>query len=419
MKLTKMVVDTNAHIANIKCSIALNGDISEASVSFDNLGYGIITAVKFYARGYNAFGNVLPVSGRDVFFLTVQDIHIGKHEHAQNLKIKLPSSDIRRLDLQECQIFFADGTSAAYNGPNVRTFDVYSFEQTGQEKNTLDALRDVVSPYIVNLPVDSNQGWICACGKYNKCNSAFCENCQTKKSQIFQIYDPAYVADVQKKHQQRIEKQREAEKAKEEEAAGKKRKRLLLSLVVIAILCGIAVLSMQKSAGTKDGVTEKVAAVTDNSEDDTWAISEESAVETAVAKAENNSGDYEEPRKTAKPSSQSSTFTNKYGTATTKCAHSGCNNYIASSGDTNCCTLHSNKCLKCGKYIDEDATYCMSCLTNAASGSSNKGSSSSSGSTYTDYDYDTGGYDMPKEDESFSEYVERVDPEMYDYLFGE
>ena len=27
-------------------------------------------------------------------------------------------------------------------------------------------------------------------------------------------------------------------------------------------------------------------------------------------------------------------FTNKYGTATTECAQSGCSNYIASSGDT-------------------------------------------------------------------------------------
>ena len=65
-------------------------------------------------------------------------------------------------------------------------------------------------------------------------------------------------------------------------------------------------------------------------------------------------------------SSSKSSFTNKYGTPTTKCAHSGCNNYIASSGDTNCCTTHSRKCAECGKYIDEDATYCMDCLEKAA-----------------------------------------------------
>ncbi len=68
-------------------------------------------------------------------------------------------------------------------------------------------------------------------------------------------------------------------------------------------------------------------------------------------------------KKTKEPVS----FTNKYGTSTTKCAHSGCSNYIASSGDTNCCTQHSNRCLECNGYIDEDALYCVDCIKNAVS----------------------------------------------------
>lgn len=65
-------------------------------------------------------------------------------------------------------------------------------------------------------------------------------------------------------------------------------------------------------------------------------------------------------------SSSSGSFTNKYGTPTTKCAHKGCNNYIASSGDTNCCTVHSRRCGECGKYIDEDALFCIDCLSKGA-----------------------------------------------------
>ncbi len=69
----------------------------------------------------------------------------------------------------------------------------------------------------------------------------------------------------------------------------------------------------------------------------------------------------------SKPSySSRSSFTNKFGTATTICNHSGCTNYIASSGDTNCCTKHSNRCLSCKCYIDEDAMFCISCLAKAA-----------------------------------------------------
>lgn len=59
-------------------------------------------------------------------------------------------------------------------------------------------------------------------------------------------------------------------------------------------------------------------------------------------------------------------FSNAYGTANTLCVVAGCDNYIASTGDTNCCVMHSNKCLECGKYIDGDAMYCISCLSKAA-----------------------------------------------------
>ncbi len=58
-------------------------------------------------------------------------------------------------------------------------------------------------------------------------------------------------------------------------------------------------------------------------------------------------------------------FSNKFGTPSTICAHSGCSAFIASSGDTNCCKIHSNRCGNCNCYIDEDAMYCMSCLEDA------------------------------------------------------
>ena len=59
-------------------------------------------------------------------------------------------------------------------------------------------------------------------------------------------------------------------------------------------------------------------------------------------------------------------FTNKYGTKTTVCAHPGCTDYIALSGDTNCCIAHSSKCYDCGCYIDEGGFLCVSCIATAA-----------------------------------------------------
>lgn len=63
--------------------------------------------------------------------------------------------------------------------------------------------------------------------------------------------------------------------------------------------------------------------------------------------------------------SSSAPFTNKTGTSTTKCAHAGCDNYIASSGDTYYCVTHSKKCGACGCYIDEDAMFCPDCIIDA------------------------------------------------------
>jgi len=91
-----------------------------------------------------------------------------------------------------------------------------------------------------------------------------------------------------------------------------------------------------------------------------------------------------------------SVFSNKYGTATTKCAISGCDNYIASSGDSNCCASHSNRCLNCNCYIDGDAMYCMSCLTASSTKSSSNttkpssSSNSNKSSSGCKYEYSNG-----------------------------
>ncbi len=64
-------------------------------------------------------------------------------------------------------------------------------------------------------------------------------------------------------------------------------------------------------------------------------------------------------------SSQDKSFTNKYGSPNTKCAVDGCTNKIVSSGDSNSCATHSQKCLSCRCYIDYDAMYCMQCIEDA------------------------------------------------------
>ena len=144
----------------------------------------------------------------------------------------------------------------------------------------------------------------------------------------------------------------------------------------VALILSLSMLLILAACGTGNGSssTPTTQASTTAAPTAAAAPAETKAVAATTAAAKTSSTG------TTK-SASTTTFTNKYGTATTKCAHSGCNNYIASSGDTNCCTLHSNKCLECGKYIDEDAMYCMSCLSKAAD-KAKTSSSKSSTSTY-------------------------------------
>lgn len=80
MKSVKKVIDINAHIENLKCQIESSAGGSLALISFDNLGFGTVTAIKFNAIGYNSFGDVIKINGNDRFFLIIQDISIGKNE---------------------------------------------------------------------------------------------------------------------------------------------------------------------------------------------------------------------------------------------------------------------------------------------------------------------------------------------------
>lgn len=62
---------------------------------------------------------------------------------------------------------------------------------------------------------------------------------------------------------------------------------------------------------------------------------------------------------------QAENFFNSFGDMSTKCAYPGCERMIVTSGDSNCCAVHSNRCTSCSKYIDGDAMYCMDCIRDA------------------------------------------------------
>ncbi len=88
MKGTTKSYDINAHIEDIKCEIVVENGSAIAVISFKNLGYGDITAIKFNAVGYNSFGDIVAIGNKEKFYLIIQDTTIKKNEVANNLKAK-------------------------------------------------------------------------------------------------------------------------------------------------------------------------------------------------------------------------------------------------------------------------------------------------------------------------------------------
>ncbi len=243
MKQEKIIIDVNAHITNIACTIGADGDASKALISFDNLGYGVITAVKFNARGFNSFGDVVQIGGKDRFFLIIQDISIEKNSTAKDLKAKLPNGDIRRLELEECQICYADGSVTSYVGKDDREFDVDVFDEYGTDKESVAAIRDIVSADAKYVPQDFEDGWLCSCGRWNTAERSDCSRCEVKKHTIFQITDADFITDLIAKHHKNEEDRQEKarQEAKEKEKATKSRNIKIGIGVIVGILLAILV----------------------------------------------------------------------------------------------------------------------------------------------------------------------------------
>jgi len=247
MKEVKKVFDINAHIVNINCEVSYDGNISKALISFDNLGYGIITAVKFDAKGYNSFGDVVQVNGKEKFFLIIQDITIERNSMAKDLIAKLPNIDMRKLDLEECQICFADGSVATYSRNDYREFNIKEYDVDGSDREVINAIRDKFGHKIKYQPKEVDCGWICACGRLNKSDTLECSNCTNTKTDIFLLMDEivikAIIEEHKKKEEERQERAKQEAVLKEKEA---KKRNIKIGIgiaiaIVFAIIIGNAV----------------------------------------------------------------------------------------------------------------------------------------------------------------------------------
>lgn len=253
MKTVTKNIDINAHITNIQYQIVSEEKVAKAIVSFDNLGFGVVSAVKLNAKGFNSFGDKVLIDGKEEFVLIIQDLHVEKNASVEGLEVELPNNDIRILNLDESQICYSEGFVLNYKGPDNRVFNIEQFETDGAEKEALDAIRNSICSKARSYPQECNDGWICSCERYNTQELNTCSNCGVDKTEIFKVVDPAYVADLVSSHKRneadRLERARKEEVAKNKAAKGKTIKLAvgIIAVLVVALFVGHAVLMSSRT----------------------------------------------------------------------------------------------------------------------------------------------------------------------------
>lgn len=232
--ITRKVIDINAHIEDLKYRIIVENGVSIANISFSNLGYGDITAIRFEAKGYNSFGDAVLINGNENFYLSIQSIMIKKNEKAENIRIELPSSIIARMDLKEFQINYASGAVITYAGENRFAYDLDEIINGDQ----LNALHRFYSGQAKYKAQEYSQGWVCSCGRFNQTEVEMCSLCNKSKTETLHIFADDNLNKLVEKyrniHNEEVQKQEEYIERKEKER--KKRNIIVAAILVVCII---------------------------------------------------------------------------------------------------------------------------------------------------------------------------------------
>lgn len=258
--LSKKQVDFNAHIDSLECNVIVEDNKPYGFVSFTNLGYGTLSAVKFIAMGYNSFGDEVLVNGKEYFFIILQDLNIQINTRYSDVKIKIPNDDIRRIDIREGQLVYADGTMTTYVGQDLQEYNIELLDNTNEhEAEVLDILHDYEASAIC-LPTELDIGWVCICGQLNKSSSDKCNKCAKERSATFSLCLPGELEKkIRKKNADRIEDEERKKQEVVEVNKHRKKRNIFFAIgtvVSIAIIALIANAEVMSSRMTFSSVSE-------------------------------------------------------------------------------------------------------------------------------------------------------------------
>lgn len=238
MKNYSTVVDISAHIENISTTIQPAADGVELFVSFDNLDFGVISAIKFKARGFDSFGEPVSVNGEEQFLILFQDLKIDKNTRAQGLRYKIPAADIRRIELEESLLRYDDGRVFTYTDRKELKINTEEYE----EGEVLDALREGICGRMKYVPRQYERGWFCGCGYFNRRLGSKCALCGTEKDVMFSTENADVLNAAIEKHRQNKAERAVTAAKKAKEKKDKKKKVTISVLAIFVAVIGIAAL---------------------------------------------------------------------------------------------------------------------------------------------------------------------------------
>lgn len=236
--MEKIIIDKNAHIKDIKSSVIQEEEQLCIKLSFTNISGKDISAVKFNVVGYNIFGDVVSVNGKESFMLVIQDILIKNSQKVNNLKAYIPLSDIRTMNIKENQICYSDGSITSYEGEDIIEIKMEKIEKT--KVVSVHTMFDNRMEYYP-LHLDSEE-WICGCGKWNN-KTEKCSHCGNQKENIFQkLSSDGIELLVDKKKEYDLELQERSRKEQEDKERTFKKKVIgIVCVLVVAVIAAIPI----------------------------------------------------------------------------------------------------------------------------------------------------------------------------------
>lgn len=261
-KIVTKSVDMNANILYLKHEIVADTSKTQARIEFRNMAYGTITAVKFEANGYNAFGDVIQIAGKPTFDIVAQDLNIAPKKYAK-LDSVLPSKDIRKLDLKLKQVRYANGKIVNVQPEEIVTYELEDIDENREKLNQQEReARTVLKRRLdeaVCFSKPYGRNWICICGYLNRNTDTICKCCGCREVEMLEEYSEKRVTEkVEEKRRKAAAEQakREAEQIKfeaeqkrqreeqerreaEERAKAAKRGKIIAGVVGAVTICGV------------------------------------------------------------------------------------------------------------------------------------------------------------------------------------